>query len=180
MTCIQRAMTIANAAPRDLGRVAVSIGPGGFTNVRIAITTARMIAEVTGAACVPVASAQVVSRRVTARPPYAVALASKGETAHVTCFSEAWHPIGPASIMSAGDVPALAAQGFKSLVADHHLPPSMREAAMRAAMTIIEPTFDPVACLEAGLELPPSDPVALAPLYPREPEAVTKWRALRK
>lgn len=179
MACIDRAMTAAGASPRDLARVAVSVGPGGFTNVRIAVTTARMIAEVTGAACVPVPSAAVVARRIPARAPFAVALASKGDTAHVTVFSDAWHA-APGAILSAADLPALATQGVTTLAADRYLPRPMRDASAGARITVVDPVFDPVACLEAGWDSPAVDPVALAPIYPREPEAVTKWRAMKK
>jgi hypothetical protein len=43
-----------------------------------------------------------------------------------------------------------------------------------------EPVFDPVAVHEASLGIEPIERAALVPLYPREPEAVTKWRAMGK
>lgn len=180
MACIDRAVRAAGATPRDLSRVVVSVGPGGFTNIRIAVTTARMIAEVSGAACVPVPSAAVVAQRVHALGPFAVALASKGDTAFVTVFADAWTPRHQGAIHNAADVPALAAQGVRALVADRHLPTPMRDAATAAGMALHHPVFDPVACLEAGLGLPGVDPISLAPIYPREPEAVTKWRAMHQ
>ncbi len=180
MACIDRAVRSARATPRDVARVVVSAGPGGFTNVRIAVTTARMIAEVTGATCIPVPSASVVVQRVHAPGPFAVALASKGDTAFVTIFADAWRPEHPGTILSAADLPALAARGALAFVGDQHLPASMRDAAEAAGMAVHHPVFDPVACLEAGLTLPGVDPISLAPIYPREPEAVTKWRAMHQ
>jgi tRNA A37 threonylcarbamoyladenosine modification protein TsaB len=181
LACIDRAVRGAGATPRDVARVGVSLGPGGFTNVRIAATTARMIAEVTGAACVGVPSAVVAARRVNAGGrAFAVALASKGDTAHMTIFTNAWQPEGEGVIMDAGGVASLSTRGVALLVGDRFLPQSMRDAAARVGIEIAEPEFDPVACLEASLEWPAVDPVALAPIYPREPEAVTKWRAMGK
>jgi hypothetical protein len=43
---------------------------------------------------------------------------------------------------------------------------------------IQSPTFDALACCELGSRLPPVDALLIEPLYPREPEAVTKWRVL--
>lgn len=179
-SCIDRAMASRGATPRDIARVCVSVGPGGFTNIRIAVTTARMIAEVTGAACVPVPSAIVVARRAKAPGPFVVALASKGETAYVTVFSNPNTPDAPGSIMDGATIASLAQRGVRLLVADQFLPPVVRIAVETAGMAIRPPVFDPVACLEAGLTYPAVDPVALRPIYPREPEAVTKWRALKR
>jgi NhaP-type Na+/H+ or K+/H+ antiporter len=53
----------------------------------------------------------------------------------------------------------------------------MREAASTARMAIVEPVFDAAACLRVGATLAPIDPVELVPIYPREPDAVTLWRA---
>ncbi|MFZ4576265.1 MAG: hypothetical protein ACOYN0_17915, partial [Phycisphaerales bacterium] len=47
---IARLVERAGIQPRELRRVAVSIGPGGYTATRLGVATARMIAEATGAA----------------------------------------------------------------------------------------------------------------------------------
>ncbi len=55
----------------------------------------------------------------------------------------------------------------------------MLERARAASIRIGPPSFDPIACARLALTHAPVDPLELAPLYPREPEAVTKWRALK-
>ncbi len=67
---------------------------------------------------------------------------------------------------------------MKVIVADQFFPASMRAGAESLGIAIVPPVFDPVACLEAAEGITPVDPAALAPLYPREPEAVTKWKKL--
>ncbi len=176
LPAIARLVASAGAQARDLTRVGVSIGPGGFTGVRIAVAAAKMIAEATGAPCVGVASAQVVARRVSADGrPFAVALASKRETAHLTVFDASGECEGDGAIRQARDLQTLS---VARLIADEHLPATFRQAADDLAIVIEPATFDPVACLELVAVGAPVDPIALAPFYPREPEAVTRWREL--
>jgi tRNA A37 threonylcarbamoyladenosine modification protein TsaB len=174
MAAIARLCARCQKSPGDLTRVAASIGPGGYTAVRVAVTVAKMICEATGAACVGVPTPLVVARRVSFQGPFAIALASKGETALVTRF-EGGAP-GPGTLIDASGLTSL---HIGLLVADAFLPPAMRTRAAELGIRVEPPTFDPVACAEASEIIPPTDPAALLPLYPREPEAVTKWRALK-
>jgi tRNA A37 threonylcarbamoyladenosine modification protein TsaB len=165
-------------SPREVARVAVSVGPGGYTAVRLAVTAAKMIAEATGAQCLPIPTAHVVARRARSNSrPFAVALASKGESAFVTVFDATGRVTGDGRLMTAADVDAL---GINRLVADQFLPEGMRRRAEELGIEVQPPVFDPVACAEVAATgaFSPVDPSQLLPLYPREPEAVTKWRKL--
>lgn len=158
--------------PDQIGVVAVSIGPGGYTALRIAVTVGRFIAWSVGARVAGVPSARVVAARVTEPGPFAVALASKGDDAFVTRFRTAKEPPDKGMLMRAED---LAGLGVGVLVADRFLPASMRARAAELGIRIVPPVFDPAALLdlvEGG-----DDPATLHPIYPREPEAVVKWRA---
>src|SRR3954466_2924110 len=64
MPGVERLFRRLGLSARDIRRVAVSVGPGGYTAVRLAVTTAKMIAEATGAQCLPIPTAEVVARRV--------------------------------------------------------------------------------------------------------------------
>ncbi|MBK7406383.1 MAG: hypothetical protein IPJ41_17725 [Phycisphaerales bacterium] len=161
----------------EIDLVAVSIGPGGYTGIRIAVVAAKLIAEVAGALCVGVPSAWALARRVPADlpRPFGVALASKGATTVVTGFGSSEGPAGdPAEV----DADGLGALGLQGLVADRFLPEAIRRRAVELGLRIVEPRFDPVAVLELASRLEAVDPAALAPLYGREPEAVRKWREL--
>ena len=161
--------------PSGLTRVCVSIGPGGFTGLRIAITSAKLLASVNGAECVGVPSAEVVAARAEADAPFGVALASKRDTAHLTTFEASGTGGTERGVLRAED---LAALSIRTLVADRFLPETFRAECDRLSVAIREPEFDPMACLERGLNAPPVEPSALLPLYGREPEAVTRWREL--
>ncbi len=172
---IDRLCARAGVAPADLARVVVSLGPGGYTGVRIAVTTAKLIAEAAGAELVGVPTAEVVAASLPPdRFPALVCLASKGQTTFGTLFAEPGAPGEALGLLGAGALPGALA----SLVADRHLPAPIRERAGALGLAIIEPVFDAAACLRLGLERGPTDPAALAPIYPREPEAVRKWREL--
>lgn len=184
MGAIERVCARAGLAPRGVGAVAVSIGPGGFTSVRIAVTTAKCIAEATGAACVGVPTALVAahaagSASAGAPGPWAIALASKGETAYVACFGAGPRELAKPGIVDATALAALAHRhGLRTLLCDGHLPTSLRDGARAAGLTLAPIMLPPSACAHAARTQPALDPAQLVPLYPREPEAVTKWRAL--
>jgi tRNA threonylcarbamoyladenosine biosynthesis protein TsaB len=182
LPAIDRICKNASVQPTDLGLIGVSIGPGGFTALRMAIAAAKMISDVTGARCIGVPSAHVVAQRIISASPFAVALASKGNDAFVSCFEPRTGgmacPRGEGRLMSASD---LAALNIGLLVADRYLPQPMRDAAIAAGITLAEPVFDPAACAElAAANTRAIDPMELLPIYPREPEAVVKWRALKQ
>jgi hypothetical protein len=66
-------------------------------------------------------------------------------------------------------------------LADEHLPEGVRKAVRAAGVQVAEVCFDPTSCLQmtsirhaAGMA---DDAMALGPLYPREPEAVTIFNA---
>jgi len=162
---------------REIGLVAVSVGPGGFTGLRVSIAAGKMIAEALGARCVAVPSACVVARRVKAElpRPFAVLLASKRETTVATVFVESVSAPSPPREISASD---LASLGVAGIVADGFLPEAVRAEADRLGTDIVEPVFSPTACLEAAAGLEPIDAAHLLPIYGREPEAVRKWREL--
>lgn len=177
MGAIDRVCARASVKPRDLRRVIVSIGPGGYTSLRIAVATAKMLCEATGARCAAVPSAQVAARRVDATGPIAVALASKHDAAWVQCFELG--PAGPraleaGALRTARDLESL---GVRTIVADRFLPATMAEEVARLELARVPLVLDPAACLEAGDAAPDVDPLAMVPLYAREAEAVVKWRS---
>jgi len=159
--------------PQDLKRVAVSVGPGGYTSLRIAVATAKMICEATGAQCVAIPTVNVAAARVSAARPFAVALASKDDSAYAAAFASPGERTGPGRLINPA---AIAGLGVKTLVADQFLPHSIAEAVRTAGIALAPLILDPAACLELSFGAPATDPVSFLPIYPREPEAVTKWR----
>jgi tRNA threonylcarbamoyl adenosine modification protein YeaZ len=182
MRGVDNACQAAGMAPSDIARIAVSAGPGGYTGLRIAMTTAKMLGESLGAELVAVPTARVAAFGFTENQPsgasegFIVALASKRDSAWCQPFRDC-NAIGDGALC---DAPALAAMidsgGAKTLLADAHLPKEMRAAAERAGMRIVAPRLDARLCAIASIGLPTVSVDVLAPIYPREPEAVRKWR----
>lgn len=177
--CFQEAGLAPDALRVPGSRIAVSIGPGGYTSVRIAVTAAKVLCDATGAACVAVPTAHVVAARVSNARPFAVALASKRETAWLTLFNADGAVRRLLGLVDDAAIDTLGSEGVDLLVIDRFAPARMVERAQAAGIRIEPPTFDAMACAELGATIEPIDPLALEPMYPREPEAVTKWRALR-
>src|SRR5262249_52997193 len=83
MPAIDRLCKQHNVRPADLGRIAISIGPGGYTSLRIPIPTPQMLPEATGAAVVPIPSAAVAAWCLPiSLAPALVCLASKSDSAY--------------------------------------------------------------------------------------------------
>lgn len=180
MSAIDALCRDGGVAPAGIAALAVSVGPGGFTGLRVSCATAKAIADVTGCALVAVPSALVVARECAragacADGNFTVALAGKAVDAWCTCVEiRAGMPsLGAASLLD-GSGPAR--QGM--LVADSHVPPAL---AARFPGGTVAARWSATACLEVAEALLASgartDPLALAPIYPRPPEAVTLWEA---
>lgn len=182
ITALDQLYSTAGLSPGATEVLGISIGPGSFTGLRIAVSAAKMIAEVTGAAIHPIPSA-LVAAEATLRdaPPdgrVVVALASKRNTYWRT---EVQHDNGSWRITQDGvieEADSFAGDASILLLADCHFPHAAREAAVRAGCTMYEPVLDSPACLALTIQAiargeSPVLPEYLMPLYPREPEAVT-------
>jgi len=185
LPAIDRICRDAAVAPGDIGAVAVSTGPGGFTGLRVAVATAKGLCESLGIPAIDVRSCLVAAEALRAQwsihgSCVAVALASKG--------SGCWLSVVRAE--SDGSV-TVVEEGWRddaqlppkvcTLIADVHAPPRLHAAAHAAGLAVIEPLFTASACLTvAERQLQAGhlcDALSLTVRYPREPEAVLNWRA---
>lgn len=185
MPAIDRLTKRLGISARDLARIAVSGGPGGFTAVRMAVTVAKTVADACRIPCVVVGTADSVGGAAigmgratrSVEGAFAVALASKGETAWVAVFDEQGVRRGDGKLMDAGEVGGL---GVGTLIGDRFMPEAMIREAGERGMKIVRPVFDPVACGMVSMGMEGVDARDAAPVYPREAEAVRKWREGKK
>lgn len=185
------------ATPADVDAVAVAVGPGGFTGLRVATSFAKGFALARGVPIVAIPSAEVFAVSDEARGergPWLVALAAKGETAWCTVVSrgvDAALDTSEPKVVGIAEFSALTAQihaaadgdasdGHSTLLADEHLSRALVEVAVSARLETRPLEIDARAFgLEAARRFAAGatiDPLRLAPIYAREPEAVTKWR----
>ena len=168
----------------SISTVAVDVGPGGFTGLRISVAIAQAIAEAAKASVVAVPGAVVA---MASTPEVAdvvgralVLSAAKAGTAWGTLLERTdagheWTIAGPPGILAGPPAGPLAV-----VIADEHLDGEFR-AAIPNGVPIVEPRFDAAALATRALAGGPDlvvhdDPARLQPLYPREPEAVRIWR----
>lgn len=182
MACIDALCTQHGVTPTDLAAIAVSCGPGAFTGLRVACATAKAIADVTRCGLVAVPSALVVARtavrtgQLDAGASCTVALASKAGTTWCTHIGMTH---GMPQALSAGLRTESEAESIAfPLIGDAHVPPGFVRATIDRG-GLLAAQWSPAACLEVGEVLlgagERTDPLHLAPLYPRPAEAVTLW-----
>jgi tRNA threonylcarbamoyladenosine biosynthesis protein TsaB len=170
---VEAVLTAAGAAWDDVRRIAVGVGPGGFTGLRLGIATARALAQARGCELVGVSSLEALSKGV--RPVYvrgdapvvAAIDARRGEV-----FAAAYPGFGPAAL-EPGDLAARIEAGTLT-VGDGAV--RFREELERAGAAI--PADDSplhrVSALQIcrlGAQAEAADRDTLLPDYRREPDA---------
>lgn len=172
----------------DVQLVAVTLGPGSFTGLRVGVTTAKVFAYAVGAEVLGVDTLQTIAM---AAPPEVQTLsvavdAQRGDVVAGlfqrgpdTCFQ----PAAPAELISidtwlAGLSPGMVVSGpiLKKLV--DRLPPGVTALAPQ----LWRPTAGNVARLAARLYAAGQrdDPWGLLPRYSRRPAAEENWERLGK
>ena len=187
--------------PRDIREVYVSIGPGGFTGLRVAVTTAKMLGFALPArlAAVPETWAvmqaamdvgQVGAKSASAATPPAVTpnhaavlLAEKRgrwwtEIFETDASTREWKAVGAPTLRTLDEIRAAPQVG--AWISDRATD-EMRQAVPTASMPVFEARSTAAACWRVGRRLARDgrfvEPLNLAPLYGREPEAVRLWNS---
>ena len=179
-----------DCTPDSIQGIGVSIGPGGFTGLRIAVATAKGIAEVTGCDLHAIPSAEVAAESVRDRfrtgDRVVVLAAAKQGSCWLTpleCAVDRWLPTGVPGLHEV-DAPAeevVALCRGAVVLADEHVPASFIDAVEPVARLVEAPSHHAEACVRISRGMAERgesvDPLELVPLYPREPEAVRLWRS---
>ncbi|WP_180901034.1 tRNA (adenosine(37)-N6)-threonylcarbamoyltransferase complex dimerization subunit type 1 TsaB [Martelella soudanensis] len=165
MAVIDAALREADVKPAALGRIAVNIGPGSFTGVRIGVAAARALALAVGAESVGVSSlASIAFQHRMARPGAAVMAtldARRGE-AFAQVFDAEGEPLTPPAAHRYEDLADLARAHQAVPVGTGAI-----VAGLAQPMPEDRVTIDTIAVLGASAVAGP----AVSPLYLRAPDA---------
>ena len=179
MILIQSICNAQQVNPSDIGSIAVSVGPGGYTALRIACTTAKVLAQSLDCELFAIPTSKIAAQAIEAdQCPALIALASKNDRAYCAIVEKdgSIEDIGmsDASVLDqfASDQVVL-----RSFVADSHAPSSFVEKATELGISVLPIVLDARSCLNAMDGVEACNPMELKPLYAREPDAVTQWRA---
>lgn len=171
MTMIEAAMQDAGLAFRDLDRIAVVVGPGSFTGVRVGIAATRGLALVSKTPVVGISTlaALAESARGTAgMVPVLAVIDARRDEIYAQAFAADAAPLGPPSVVSAGEAALMLSDGMQLAGSGADL---VATAAGRAAPIIHrDASPDIAAVLRLGLAAPSSS-VPPKPLYLRPPDA---------
>ncbi len=170
-----------NIQPSQLGEVYLSIGPGSFTGLRVAVTLAKMFALTLGAKVIAIPTLDVVARNA---PPdaacVAVGLNLKKETLYTGLYErqgDAMTPIAPPALRSMRELLALAPRPL-AILGDPlpALPPDAIDVTVLPRL-MAQASAEQLWLLarQASHQGRFDDPLALVPLYVRPPEAIELW-----
>jgi tRNA threonylcarbamoyladenosine biosynthesis protein TsaB len=175
LAAVDRLYTRLQLAPSDTDAIGVSTGPGGFTGLRIAIATAKMLSATLGAQLIAVPTALVVAESWAGPGPIIVALACKQQTVWVTRLRRSAGGWAMEQDGRLAEIDSIRFTEADVLLGDRYLPEALRERCHEVGVAVVEPIFDPAACLAvAGRLLADglaTEPLAMAPLYARPPGA---------
>jgi tRNA threonylcarbamoyladenosine biosynthesis protein TsaB len=180
---LQRVMAEAKFSPGDLDVVAVAIGPGGFTGIRVGLAAAQGIALATRARLIGVTGFAAVAHRLRRDPPsraagpLLVALDSRRDDLYVKLFApDLTTPLLRAEAVlpdGLGDYIGGASAGAQLLVAGDAAEPAAAALRHRARLDIVPGSApDALGVILAAMEAMGSGGAdrPVRPLYLRPPD----------
>jgi tRNA threonylcarbamoyladenosine biosynthesis protein TsaB len=176
--------TLATAGTRlaEIDLLAVTVGPGAFTGVRIGLAAARGLALATGLPLVGVTSFAAVAEAVP--PPrragrtLAVALDSKRAEIFLQCFAPSGPALGPGALLALDQADAFISPGPVLVAGDaaERLLPFLFGRGERIAAAELPDPAD-IARVALAQWRPGERPVPPRPLYLRAPDTTVPRRA---
>lgn len=173
----------AGVAITDIEMVAVDVGPGLYTGLRVGITTARAMAHTLAVPMLPITSLEAIAYSNRGSGDMTVAIdARRGEVFHSTfvvgadgALTGTEPKVGPAAEIVRADSNRVVGDG--ALV--------YAEAFTQLGLTVDHdavhlPLPDAILELALGRLGRAVDATAVEPLYLRRPDAVAKWEGARQ
>lgn len=173
---IEHVMTEAGIGFAALDLIAVTVGPGAFTGVRIGLATARGLGLATGLPVVGLTSFAAVAAPAEGglRPEerLVAALDSRREELYLQAFDPGMHPLGEGTLVAPDAWASWVPAGALVLAGDGagRLQSALEDRAIRCLPGPGVPDAAAVARLAARQWRPGDKPAPLEPLYLRAPD----------
>lgn len=173
MPMIAAVMEEAGLSYDALGRIAVTIGPGSFTGVRVGVAAARGLALAARKPAIGITTLEAFAAGINAHAEFLIAHDARRGELYVQAFSAAGAPAGGPQVLP----PDRAAGLWRPGMAIHGTGAGLLADAVRAAGAApvmaeapLPPGPDPAAIARLAAKRPvPEDPPV--PLYLRPPDA---------
>jgi len=168
---ISAAMSEAGLAFAELDRIAVTVGPGSFTGLRVGIAAARGLALVIGCPVAGIGTLDAIAeaaRQTAGAIPVLAALDAKRGEVYAQAFDAEGHPLSAPAAGPAASCAALITEGMVLAGSGARLV----AAAMAEPPRVVHDQAAPdiAAVLRLGLAAPPPQ-APPRPLYIRPPDA---------
>lgn len=178
MAAIGGAMSEAGCTYRDLDAIAVAVGPGSFTGVRVGVAAARGLALALGIPAVGVTTLEALAQQARqarpGRPVIAALDAGRGEI-HAAAFSADGAPLLEPAALAIGDALTLAGKSDADTVLAGSAARALAEAAGHdPAIVSEEATADIATYARLGaikLSIPGATAARPKPVYLRAADA---------
>lgn len=163
MAFIDDALERAGVALSDIGRIAVTVGPGSFTGIRVGVAAARGLALALGVPAVGVTTLSALAADHRSARPLLVAMDAKRSEIYCQLFSPEGAALSPPMLLSVEEARHMAASHDGDVAGSAAL--LLREDAAAGGDAVAIAT---VARLGARLDAQENRP---KPLYLRGPDA---------
>lgn len=160
----------------DLDAIAVTVGPGGFTGLRVALSTARALRLALGRPAVGLSTLEALAAGVPADAAGGRSILAVIDARRAEIFAQAFAPdltpLGPPMVAD----PAPVAEAFPGPLVlagtgEAIILPHLQGKDVLFGVAPADPDAATIARLVAGRPLPPRDHPAPMPIYLRPPDA---------
>lgn len=176
MPMVERVMAAAGVRYEEIGRIAVTTGPGTFTGIRVGVAAARALALATGAGVVGIPSLEVIARQVRetlrgADGSFAIACDARRGQVYFAVYDRSGAVLAEPAVLAASDAAArLPAAGAVFLAGSGASMVADAAPAGRVENVPGDWFPDAVALARMAAEREPTQAPVL-PLYLRPPDA---------
>lgn len=186
MPGIDRVCRAHGLTPPDIGQAYVSLGPGSFTGLRVAVAAAKMLALAAAVELVGVPTLDVLARNAPHDHAYvAPCLNLKGETVYCGVYHRQAHAMTPVVEPALRTLDELLREAPRPVALLGEVLPPLPADSGEAVTVLPAKLARPRAgtVWQLGHELAGAgryaDPMAFEPVYGRRPEAVELWERRR-